>query len=298
VVLTPAATPETNPVPPAPGAETKLLMLVDPRAAVHATMGVLPAQTLAIPSDQYQDVLAGLELTVSAMPLLRPAGGLAVPLPAIAGFNWSWIEEDPGPVWEVDPELTPATAGAVWQYSPQSLTEGWLRLNPELLQFRLANTEGEPVVVAGTTMALALTVKNARKAPISFVPATIVGETTPKQGSVFYIHFGSLVALAQVAAIQPSAAGWQFQQLTDAQYGSYWAASPVGATFSLAPGASFTVMLANVTIATATMAQARVYFDYYNTIGDDDGIDIAVLAVQPPPPPPPALQPVVPPPGT
>jgi hypothetical protein len=98
--------------------------------------GILPAQSLLIPSDQYEDILAGLELTLPVHPLLRRAGGLAVPVPAITGYEWSWITEEAagqGTAWALDPGLRPATAGALWAYSPQTLTEGWLRLNPQLL---------------------------------------------------------------------------------------------------------------------------------------------------------------------
>lgn len=293
VLLTPAATAEA--VPDQSPTETKLLMLVDPRAAVHATMGVLPTQALVIPSEQYEDILTGLEMTFPANPLLRPAGGLAVPLPAIGGYNWSWITEQrasktaaiagSGSTWTVDPDLREATAGAVWQYGPQSLTEGWLRLNPELLQFRLSNTHGAPVVTAGTTASLTLTVTNRRRIPITFKPAAIVNETSLKEGSLFYIHFGSLVADGEVAAMTLAAPGWQFRALRDAQYGNYWGASPVDTAQTLVPGAQpLSITVGNVAVALGSGAQSRIYFDYYNVTGCDDGIDEAVLAVQQPKP--------------
>jgi hypothetical protein len=292
LLLTPAATPETQ--PGAPPTETKLLMLVDPRAAVHATMGILPTQTLAIPSDQYDDILAGLEIAFPATPVLRPAGGVSVPLPAIAGYNWSWISEEhvgsqaalaaPSSEWIVDADITAATARAVWQYSPQTLAEGWLRLNPELLQFALVAAGGSPVVTAGATVTLTLTITNKRRTPIAFAPASIVQEAAPKQGSLFYIHFGTLVGAAQVAAMRLSATGWQFQSLNDAHYGNYWGAAPTGATVTLKPGAALTITIDNVAVAAGSRVQSRVFFDYYNVTGIDDGVDIAILAVQQPNP--------------
>jgi hypothetical protein len=215
-------------------------------------------------------------------PLLRPGSGLTVPLPAIAGFNWSWIteqEREAGPAWAVEPELRPPAAGAVWEYSPQGVTEGWLRLNPELLQFRLTNSSGAPTVTAGTTTSLRLSITNARRVPITFTPASLAEESAPKQGSVFYIHFGALVPAAQVGTLQITAAGWQFELLHDTQYGAYWAASPAGVPVTLAPGASIQIALDGVQIGATVKTQARVYFDYYDVLGDDDGIDIAILNV-------------------
>lgn len=172
-----------------------------------------------------------------------------------------------------------ADGSAVWQYSPLSVTEGWLRLAPALLRFRVANSAGTPTVTAGTTMALVLTITNARTAPITFEPATIVGETAPKQGTLIYLHFSVLVAPADLAAIEPSADGWTFEALTDPTYGTYWAAAPASTPVTLAAGAAFSIALANVAIAAISQAQAQVYFDYYNVTGDSDGTDVAMLTV-------------------
>jgi hypothetical protein len=277
LLLRPEATPAD--APDTPPAETKLLMLVDPRAAVHATMGIVPTQQLTIPPELYEDILAGLELTFPVFPLLRAAGGLAVPVPAITGSDWSWITEqstESGPAWDVDPELRPITAGALWQYSPQTLTEGWLRLNPQLLEFRLTGAGGAPVVTAGTLTSLDLSITNKRGVPITFAPAA-AAQAAP--GSFFYVHLGSLVDTDRVGSIRFSAPGWRFEVLTDAGHGTYWAASPDLGPVTLAPGEQLTMSLANVAVAAGSRAQARVYFDYYNLTGVDDGVDIAVLAI-------------------
>ena len=250
-------------------------------------MGILPTQSLAIPPDQYAATLAGLELSFPVKPLLRAAGGLSVPLPAVAGYAWSWITEEStqlGTHWAVDPELLPPTAGALWQYSPQSLTEGWLRLNPTLLRFQLTVPGSTPVVTAGTTMSLDLLITNARSAPVTFTPGAIEAEDSPAQGSVCYIHLGSLVDPEQVTSIRFAAAGWRFEPLTDVRYGTYWAVAPLDAPVTLAPGEPLTITMANVAIAAGTRAQSRVSFDYYNLAGLDDGIAVAVLAVRQPGP--------------
>jgi hypothetical protein len=283
LLLTAAATPAT--APDTPPAEAKLLMLVDPRAPVHATMGIVPTQSLAIPSDQYEDILAGLELTFPVFPLLRGGGGLEVPIPAIAGYSWSWITQEAtpsGPEWAVDPALRQPTAGALWQYSPQTLTEGWLRLNPQFLRFRLTGPDGVPVVIAGQTTTLDLVVTNTRGAPITFVPAAGAGNAQQGPGSVFYVHFGSLVDPAQVGLLRFTAPGWRFELMTDAQHGSYWAALPESGPVTLAPGAQLSMTIANVAVAAGTRAQSRVYFDYADLVGIDDGVDVAILTIQQP----------------
>lgn len=283
LLLQAQATPET--ALGTPRSETKLLMLVDPRAAVHATMGIVPTQTLVIPPDQYTDTLAGLELTFHVFPLLRAPSGPAMPLPAITGYDWSWItEESDGQSrsWAVDPDLSQPTADAVWQYSPQSLTEGWLRLNPALLRFRLSGDGGVPVVVAGATTALTLVITNMRGIPVTFTPGSLGSETRPVEGSVFFVHFGTLVDKDRVAEIVFDAAGWRFQALTDARYGSYWAATPRDNPVNLAPGESVTITLSGVAVAAGTRAQSRVNFDYYNLTGLDDGVNVAILAVRQP----------------
>ena len=201
------------------------------------------------------------------------------------GCDWSWITEERdsrGTSGAVDPALGQPTAGALRQYSPQTVTEGWLRLNPQLLRFELAGPDGTPVVIGGTTLTLTLTVTNMRRIPVTFTPAEIAGELTPVTGAIWYMHFGSLVAAADVSAIRPSAPGWRFAPLHDTRYGSYWAATPDGTAVTLPPGGHLAVELANLAVAAGTRAQAQVYFDYYGLTGIDDGIDVAVLAIRQP----------------
>jgi hypothetical protein len=269
LLLRPEAASATAPGRPE---ETKLLMLIDPRAPVHATMGIVPTQALAIPPEQYQDILSALELTFPVFPLLRGAGGLTVPFPAITGYDWSWITEQStasGPVWDTDPELRPITAGALWAYSPQTLTEGWLRLNPQMLEFRLNGPDGTPVVPAGTVVSLRLLIANTRGAPITF-----------GLGSVCYVHFGNLVDQANVGSIRFAAPGWRFEWLNDALHGNYWSAAPDSEPVTLAPDGQVPMTIENVAVAEVTKGQAYVSFDYSGLTGIDDGAYVAVLTIE------------------
>jgi len=76
----------------ADGAALTLSMLVDPRGSVHATTGILPTKSIAIPPDQYQDHLASLRVTFRTAPVLTPRDRVELPLPNEPGFSWSWLE--------------------------------------------------------------------------------------------------------------------------------------------------------------------------------------------------------------
>ena len=105
-----------------------LTMLVDPRAPVHATTGVLPVATLEIPPDQYTTGLNNLALTFFTTPILNEKSGLVVPLPAESGFAWNWIT--PGASATEPLAANAANGNAVWSYTPQTVLEGWLDLVP------------------------------------------------------------------------------------------------------------------------------------------------------------------------
>lgn len=282
LLLTPAATVEGEP-PSVTTGEQKLLMLMDPRAGIHLTTGILPTQYIEIPPAHYADTLSDLEATFLAAPVLRPSTELTLPLSDEAGYTWSWIEERVAAGtthrWAVLPDIGPALAGAVWQYTPQQVTEGWLRLSPEVLAFTLQNASGGASVKPGVANTLTLTVTNRRRTTVTFTPGQVAVEGSPPAGSVWYVHFGALVAASQVASISPSAPGWVFEALHDDQYGAYWGATPApGADVSLSPGQALTVTLANV-VAASGGSQASVYFDYYAVQGVNDGVDVAIVAI-------------------
>jgi hypothetical protein len=259
----------------------KVLMLVDPRAQVHATTGILPTASLALPPDQTQASLASLDFSFFTAPVLKGASALTLPTPVESGYQVSWVEQSKASgtlAWDVTPEIDSPSAKAVWAYTPQWLTDGWMRLNPVVLDFDLTDAAGKPVVTAGAPNALTLAVTNKALRSIGFRPGTPIAEGTAPAGSIFYLHLGALVAQADVPLIQLSAPGWLFQLFTSPQYGAYWAAAPQTGVV-LGEGASLTVEVANL-IPTAAASQAHVYFDYYEIDGLSDGVYVDVLAVQ------------------
>ena len=165
----------------------KVLMLMDPRGQVHATTGILPTATLQLPPGQSQAATSTLDLSFFTAPVLRGAGALAIPVPRQNGYALSYIEQDRDdqgrPEWVITPQITAPSgdavraytpqitapsAGAVWAYTPQQVREGWLRLNPIVLQFTLTNPDGNPVVQAGQPNALTLTVTNLARQAVTF----------------------------------------------------------------------------------------------------------------------------------
>jgi hypothetical protein len=104
-------------------------MLIDPRAPVHATTGILPVQTRQIPPDQYARTMRSLAITFFTHPMLRRREEFVVPLPQESGYQWSWVT----PGSDTQSTLKAATANefVVFGYTPQTLVEGWLRLGRE-----------------------------------------------------------------------------------------------------------------------------------------------------------------------
>lgn len=71
-----------------------LMMLIDPRGTVHATCGVAPTKSISLPPDQYAEALRNIEITFLSTPILTDLGKINLPLPAEAGYQWSWLQKD------------------------------------------------------------------------------------------------------------------------------------------------------------------------------------------------------------
>lgn len=106
-----------------------LTMLVDPRAPVHATTGVLGVNELSIPTDQYSQTLSSLAVNFVTRPMLQMAQGLAVPLPQESGYAWSWITPGASSTTPLKPNAVDQSPA--YGYSPQTIQEGWLQLSPD-----------------------------------------------------------------------------------------------------------------------------------------------------------------------
>ncbi|HEY0737444.1 MAG TPA: hypothetical protein VGD69_21175, partial [Herpetosiphonaceae bacterium] len=76
-----------------------LSMLVDPRGAVHVTSGILPVKAIDIPVAHYLPALQAIEVTFLTAPILSDLGQINLPLPELAGYQWSWLQRDQEARW-------------------------------------------------------------------------------------------------------------------------------------------------------------------------------------------------------
>jgi hypothetical protein len=106
---------------------TTITMLVNPRGKVHATSGILPVKAIEIPPDQYVGALKKLSLTFLTSPVVGSANQLAFPMPSESGGDWSWVENEKTK-WSETQKIGKVNDRATMSYSPQKISEGWLKL--------------------------------------------------------------------------------------------------------------------------------------------------------------------------
>lgn len=109
-------------------AVVEALLLIDPRAKVHATTGVLPVKDITIPNQLFAQALSNMEYLMEAAPVLTPSDQVAMPLPAETNSTWSWLVIQ-GSQWS-DP-VTPSKTDAVVHAAstPAVLRTGYLKMN-------------------------------------------------------------------------------------------------------------------------------------------------------------------------
>jgi hypothetical protein len=110
-----------------------LTLLLDPRGCVHASTGVLPVKSIAIPRDQYAAALASIAATFAVRPLLSGSSrdGMVAIQPKLAARQWSWVQVA-ARTWSTQPLTDQPSGQATLSYSPQSLAEGWMRMTGQL----------------------------------------------------------------------------------------------------------------------------------------------------------------------
>ena len=106
---------------------TLVTAIVDPRAPVHVTTGLLPTVALQIPPEQYLRAMQQLAVTFTTRPVLRDQLELRLPLPTEAGFDWWFVSRGKAPVAL---SASPSTDVPIYGYGPRRLLEGWLDLMP------------------------------------------------------------------------------------------------------------------------------------------------------------------------
>ncbi len=120
-----------------PGSVAYLTVLMDPRATVHATTGILPVASIGIPQDYINHAFARIDLTFEIGPLLtdmitpevlkvgdRPS--IVMPQPALKNGTWSWQQFN-GSGWD-DFEIKPVQSTAQFSNVSPIIRQGLLRL--------------------------------------------------------------------------------------------------------------------------------------------------------------------------
>jgi len=114
---------------------TAVTMLIDPRASVHATTGILPIKRIDLPPETYARALRSIQVSFFTHPVLRGAQGLELPVPHEAGFSWRWTMgvKEGGVATPHQEDLRPPSSGdrAHFSFSPQVAQDGWLTLVPQ-----------------------------------------------------------------------------------------------------------------------------------------------------------------------
>lgn len=113
-------------------------LLVDPRAPVHATTGILPVKEIDLPSPWVASALRRIAVTFPVAPTLQPLASDAtagdvpaahLPLAAVPGFDWSFTSRPAPGEWSTG-TVAPADDQADLSAIPPHIVDGWLRLAP------------------------------------------------------------------------------------------------------------------------------------------------------------------------
>ncbi len=133
-----------------------LTLLMDPRAMVHLTTGILPKRSVELPSRVSSAAKSAKEAFFQVAPLISPGGDVSMPIPSDDFGKWSWAYRPQVTMWKEADTITATSDRAGFHPSPQELSEGWLKLkmNPvAILSFWVK--EGTLEVSMNTNVTLA-----------------------------------------------------------------------------------------------------------------------------------------------
>lgn|GEM_PF-2172210 len=111
----------------------KLTMLMDPRAAIHVTCGVLPVKSIELPPLHYQDALENIEVTFLSAPVITEREQIKLPLPSEPDSSWSWLQlgkngwEEFGTVPILTPDMLNDLTFSVPDLWNELLAAGWIK---------------------------------------------------------------------------------------------------------------------------------------------------------------------------
>lgn len=105
-------------------------LLMDPRGCAHATTGILPTKAITIPADQYAGILSAIQVTFLSAPILTPPDQTQMPIPALPGFSWEWLQKD-GTEWTTVPAIATIDRSAILKAFPETGATIWTRMDEQ-----------------------------------------------------------------------------------------------------------------------------------------------------------------------
>jgi hypothetical protein len=126
--------------------ELHLGILMDPRAAVHLTTGILPVKRVDIPPDLFAQAINNIQIAFLTTPVISPEPKETLDLgdnnsqkvdqkfllqaPLQKGYNWTWFQPGEEAVIPSEQIGTPP-AGYFPIFGPQLIFDGWMKMNPD-----------------------------------------------------------------------------------------------------------------------------------------------------------------------
>ena len=105
-----------------------LTLLMDPRAKVHLTTGILPKRSIELSSRVSSAAKSAKEAFFQVSPLISPGGDVSMPLPSDDFGKWSWAYRPQVTMWKEADTITATSDRAGFHPRPQQISEGWLKL--------------------------------------------------------------------------------------------------------------------------------------------------------------------------
>jgi hypothetical protein len=112
-----------------PGRDTNLTLLVEPYAAVHATVGALPRKRIGMRRAWLEAGLRAMAPAFRFGPVLVDPAQIRMPVPSGGDGTWSWSHRVAVGRWASDAVVN-ATGDATLSDDPAIASEGWLVSSP------------------------------------------------------------------------------------------------------------------------------------------------------------------------
>jgi hypothetical protein len=109
----------------------EVTLVLDPRAAVHATCAMLPAESLSVAAPYSAAAQAAMEVTFLTGPIVSDPARVSLPVPGTPG-TWTWLSLAQSGAWQEADKIAPVDVQASLDPSPQAILDGWLKLSDAL----------------------------------------------------------------------------------------------------------------------------------------------------------------------